>query len=933
MAAGLSISLIGPPVVTVDGVPLAVDTRKATALLAYLAVSGAPARRDTIVGLLWPETDPDRARATLRRTLSTLRSALDGRWLVTEGDTVRLETEGTWLDVLELTRLLAECTTHGHGPSETCPRCLEPLEAAVALERGGFLAGFGLRDSAEFDDWERTTGVELQRELASALERLADLLARRGEISRAVTHAERRLAADPLNESAHRQLIRLYAASGDRAEAVEQYRECVRLLDRELGVRPLDETTELYRAVLEGDVALASPETAPHVSPRQDAGYPLTGRERELESLLDAYRAVGPGGRLVVLAGEAGIGKTRLGDELLTCVRREEGLAIGVRCFREEAGLAYGVAVEIVRAALPEVSGPIERPWWLAEIGRLVPEVGEAPPAEIDSVAMQARFYEAVCALLSTAAGDAGKTALFVDDMHWADDSSLGLLGYLVHRLESRPILVVASWRPEEVPASHPVRRLLAEAQRNRDADVVSPRRLTRADVRSLASAAGHDDSLAERLFAESGGLPLFVVEYLDALERLENEDDAWPLPLGVRDLVESRLASLGELATQTLAAAAILGHSVDPPTLRDTSGRTDDESVGALDELVAAGLLVESTEGSYDFRHDQARQLVVEQMTIARRRLLHRRAGAALESSGRREVLAAVIASHLEQAGEDAQAAELYGLAGDRERGLYANAEALAHYRSAIALGHPESASLHVACGDLETLAGDYAAAFASYDTAQALAPDDRRGEIEHRRGLLHLRRGEWELADAAFGRALDDTPETPAPLLADRSLAAHRLGDDERAFELAQQALDAAKSADDAAALAQSLNVAGVLAKSRGDARSAVELLEESLALARDSGDEAAVIAARNNLALALASAGERDAALELAYDALEVCVRLGDRHREAAIRNTLADLLHGASRDEESMEELKRAVAIFAEVGAPGELEPEIWKLSEW
>ena len=139
--------------VEVDGRPLDVDTRKATALLAYLAITGRHVRRDTLASLLWPETDPDRARSALRRTLSTLRSALDGRWLETDRDLVSLGKDGVSFDVAEFRRLLAECTTHGHSSAETCPRCLEPLLAAAALHRGPFLAGFGLRDSVEFDDW------------------------------------------------------------------------------------------------------------------------------------------------------------------------------------------------------------------------------------------------------------------------------------------------------------------------------------------------------------------------------------------------------------------------------------------------------------------------------------------------------------------------------------------------------------------------------------------------------------------------------------------------------------------------------------------------------------------------------------------------------------------------------------------------------------
>ena len=151
--------------VEVDGRALDVDTRKATALLAHLAIEGHPLRRDTIASLLWPENDPERARSALRRTLSTLRTALGGRWLSTERDLVSLGGDGIRLDVAELRRLVAECATHGHAAGETCERCLEPLRAAAALDRGPFLAGFGLRDSA---DVRRLAAADRRHALAAS---------------------------------------------------------------------------------------------------------------------------------------------------------------------------------------------------------------------------------------------------------------------------------------------------------------------------------------------------------------------------------------------------------------------------------------------------------------------------------------------------------------------------------------------------------------------------------------------------------------------------------------------------------------------------------------------------------------------------------------------------------------------------------------------
>jgi DNA-binding SARP family transcriptional activator len=929
----LRIALLGPPSIDVDGRALEVDTRKATALLAYLAFTGRPARRDSLAGLLWPETNPDRARSTLRRTLSTLKSALDARFIDIGRDTVALSGAGVWVDVDELRNLVAATERHGHAANETCSRCLEPLQRAAALDRGSFLAGFGLRDSAAFDDWQQLAGDEAHRELASVLDRLAGALAAAGNPKQAIACARRRLALDPLHEPAHRQLIGLLAEVGDRQAAMEQYRDCVRILDRELGVRPLDETTALYHAIVEGSlIAPSRPPVVAFKSVAADATYDLVGRDDELRELIQTYDNLGADGRVVALVGEAGIGKTRLADELLAHVTARGRMALAVRCYEEERGLAYGVVLELVRGAAAVAPPFDDDAWWVAEVARLAPELGAPAAQPLDSEAAQVRFYEAVAELLQHSAGPE-PAMLCVDDAHWADESSLALLAYLAHRLRGRALLLAASWRPEEVVQDHPVRRLVADAQRTGRASVIEIGRLSGEDVAQLVTSTGRSDALGERLYVESGGLPFFVVEYLDSLARGDDEPD-WALPVGVRDLLERRLAGLGELSLQVLAAAAVLGRAFDPDTVRAASGRTDEEVVISLEELVACGLLVEGADGALDFRHEQARELVGSRMTLARRRLLHRRAAGELDGRGTRESRAAMAAFHLAAAGDDAAAAERYRVAGDHARRLYANAEALGHYRASLALGLVDAAGLHEAIGDLETLAGNYGAAFASYETAAALAEPGLLPEIERRIGLLHLRRGEWELAEASLAAASEGLePASRSLATGDRALVAYRMGDVAAAHELAVSALALAEETDEPGALAQAHNIFGMLAGSRGDTDEAVVHLELGASIAHAAGDAGAEAAALNNLALAVRASGEPDRAIELTTAALDLCVIQGDRHREAALRNNLADLLRDTGRQDEAMGELKHAVVLFAEIGEEGRLEPEIWKLTGW
>jgi len=915
----LSVSLLGPPLAEVDGLPLTVDTRKATALLAYLAVEPGRHGRESLAALLWPEYAPDRARAALRRTLSTLRSALGGNWLAVARDAVSLERDGLSLDVDEFRRL-----ADGDDLAE--------LEQAASLQRGAFLAGFGLRDSAPFDDWQSLQAGTLARELGSVLDRLAEGFGARGDHPRAIEHARRRLALDPLNEAAHRRLIELYGASGERAAALDQYRECVRTLHRELGVAPTEETTAAYHAVREG-VASPVPEPAAPVRDGERSQLPLVGRERQWAALRDGYAAVGPDGRLVVLEGETGIGKTRLAGELVAWARDDGSTATSVRCVEEESGLAYGCAIELLRGALRDGNSAGVSPAAAAEAARLLPELGDPPATALDSPGAHARFLEGVSRTLIEATTGERPGVLVVDDAHWADASSLEVLAFLARRLEGRSLLLVLTWRTEETPATHSARRILAEVARQGLGASIALDRLDRERVAELAATAGAAPELAARLYEETGGVPFFVVEYLDARPEVGGDPE---LPPGVRGLVESRIAAASDVAGQVLAAAAVLGRPFDADLVREVSGRSDEETVAALEELMRRGLLVEADGGTYAFRHEQARRVAYDLASSGRRRLLHRRAADALAARDRGGYSTGAIAQHLREAGREAEAAEWFRLAGIHARSLYANAEALAHFREALGLGHEDPAALHEEIGDLLTLGGDYSAALESYEAAAALAPPERLASIAHRTGLVHHRRGEWDLAESSYAEALAALPDgataLEARLLADRSLTAHRLGDGD-AQALAERSLELADTAGDLRAQAQAHNILGILASGRGAHAEARSQLEQSLALASEEGDPSARAAALNNLALALRAEGELDRALELTEEALALCAEVGDRHREAALANNLADLLNASGRREEAMGHLKSAVAIFAEIGEGGPSEPEIWKLVEW
>lgn len=274
----LRISLLGAPSIQAGRTRIETDTRKATALLAYLAVSEQPQRRSTLAALLWPDTDEQKARGALRRTLSVLRTALGDRWLDAEGETIELERAHARVDVAEFRRAIGEGR----------------FGAAIALYRGDFLQGFSLRDSPQFDDWQATQSEALRADYSDALSRAAAESERDGDLAAAIGHAKRRLALDPFHEPAHRDLMRLYALSGDRAAALRQYREATRVLDQELGVAPVVETRALHDAIEAGTMPV--PDASMGLTTAEAVGdlYTLHGNYRQAIESYEAAAAKAP---------------------------------------------------------------------------------------------------------------------------------------------------------------------------------------------------------------------------------------------------------------------------------------------------------------------------------------------------------------------------------------------------------------------------------------------------------------------------------------------------------------------------------------------------------------------------------------------------------------------------------------------------------------
>jgi DNA-binding SARP family transcriptional activator/predicted ATPase len=300
----LALYFLGPPKIRYDGTAVTISTRKATALLAYLAATTHAPRRESLLALLWPDLDRQRGLAALRTTLSALRKAFDGEWVQTEGDIVALAA-GYTCDLHQFQQQL----DIAKEPDLADEQRAAALKTAVSLYRDSFLQGFTLADSAEFDDWQLHQAEAYQHKMASALQTLCHILSKQQLWELAISYAQQWVALDPLHEPARRQLMLLLASAGHKSGAIRQFQHLKDLLQTELDVQPEQETVDLYHRFRSD-----KPAQRAAVLPVRHSLLPFIGRQAEIATIQSWLADAN--GRLLTLIGVGGVGKTRLAIEV-----------------------------------------------------------------------------------------------------------------------------------------------------------------------------------------------------------------------------------------------------------------------------------------------------------------------------------------------------------------------------------------------------------------------------------------------------------------------------------------------------------------------------------------------------------------------------------------------------------------------------------------
>jgi len=728
--------LLGPVDLQLDDQPLPpLDSARAESLLAYLLLHrDAPQPRQHLAFLLWPGSTESQAQTNLRKVLHTLRRALpDADRLIEIGPrTLRWRTDvPLWLDVEQFERAVAE----------------DRLEEAVEVYGGELLEG-------RYDEWLAGDRERLAGRYADALERLARRHEQQQRWPEAIRCAERLVVRDPLREESHRLLMRLCLASGDRARAVRAYHVCASTLERELGIDPAPETRAVYESLVAATLADRTP--GPPLADRTP-GPPLVGRAAERARLAAAWRAAASGRpRLVLVTGEAGVGKTRLVDDL----RAQAGaVAAEARGYPVEGPLAYGVAAAWLRSApVAARLSRLGRPD-LTELSRLLPELTTraTPPEPLPEAELRHRLLGAIGRALLAAGAP---LLLIVDDAQWADAQSLGLIHYLIRAAPPARLLVAATARREELDQHHPLTGLTTALQGLGRLTEIELARLSREETALLAeriTGAPPGPAGLDRLYRDSEGSPLFVVEAL--------RPDA-PDAQQVQAVIAGRLARLSPQAAAMAGVAAAIGQAFTADVLAAATGLDEQAFVAALDELWRRGIVRAHGPNAYDFSHGRIRDAAYAALGPPRRRHVHLAVARALERG--EHPAAATIAPHYEQAGATAEAVRWYERAAEAAQWLHAHANAVRALERALALSGDLPAGPDTARHQLRLLTAlpapllaheGYASERISRVHARALQLAGQLGSepdppLVWSLAMAALSRGEWEPARGFAGR-----------------------------------------------------------------------------------------------------------------------------------------------------------------------------------
>jgi DNA-binding SARP family transcriptional activator/pimeloyl-ACP methyl ester carboxylesterase len=838
---------------------------KAAALLQRLALERRLSQ-DEAIDFLQPEAEPAAGANDLDDTLDALRQTLDAALGAGVAEAVFSFEEGVlslnesvWVDIHEFERL----SSHLTSPASNGQFPASELQQALALYRGDLLPEAG--DA----DWTLTPREDLRLMQRQAVLTLAAYQREAGEYAAAISLLTQMLTHAPTDEAAHRELMRLYSLDGRHHEALRQYQACAEVLAAEFDAAPDAETDTLYKQILNGDVVPPSALTprpawlppAP-IAVEVERSVPLAGREGELETLLAKIRTGWEGGGgTILLAGDSGVGKTRLAYEALRAAALSRMTTLVGAAYEQEGCLPYQPFIEAFDRYLAEQGRPPEQH----------PITHYQPLGATDLQQEHSALFKATASFLT---GLATRTpvVLLLDDLHAADEASLSLFHYLVRQTRSAPVILLATYRTDTaVNATSPFGSLLNALYREHLSQVLH---LTPLPEQAGAKIISHilggeaDAALVKAIFDSAEGNPFFVQEITRAVlkaDRLEQEQGQWRLrpgatlriPSGLRELLRERVQRLGPTVESVLTDAAVIGREFRFAVLREVTGLPDGELLDALDVAIAAHLLEETEEG-YRFRHSLIRDTLYDALSRRRRAWRHARAAEAIETAyaTRAEsfkLYVEALAFHYDLSDQRDRALPYLLQAGQKAANMYALEVANDYFERALALmnelGINDPAQrwpILEQLGWWALVLADTPRAVARFEEALALPatetwqPDPIDQARVHRLAARTLiSAGDAAAAEqhlqealAKVGEAGNDSVDY-AYVLYDVALWHWHRNEYQEASEVARRSLDIAERVNDQAAIARAYEVLALTSHSLGEWQQGLSFEDQRAAL----------------------------------------------------------------------------------------------------
>lgn len=831
--------------------------KKASALLKRLALEER-LLKDQAIEFLWPESDPASAANNLYKTLHVLRRVLDAALgpgaseaALRFEDGVLSLNPSVWVDALVFERL---CIAPGRRAAD--------LEQALELYRGDLLP------DDRYEEWTLIPRERLYRYQREARLELATYHRDAQNYSNAIALLIPLLEHDRADEPVHRELMRLYALSGQRHEALRQYQACVEALAAEIDVPPSPETSALYGQILSGELSRpAAPVQAPWSPPTPvllevEHSGPLVGRAVELEKL-GAWLHLGQHGqgRTILIAGDSGVGKTRLAYESLHAAAKAGMITLVGGAYEQEGLMAYQPFIEAFNRYLAEHRrSPDENP-----ISGFKPRGSGDPQQE------QWALINATETFLNSLASTL-PVALLLDDLHAADEASLHLFHYLARQTRAAPVVLLATYRQDiGNTAGTPFGTLLNALYRERLSETLTLAPLEEdAASNIMAHILGGKVALELRraIFEITVGNPFFVEEMTRALlksNQVELHQGQWRLrpggelsiPADLAGLLRERTERLGSSVEEILAAAAVVGREFRFDILR---GVIEAQGLaGLLDALDAAllGHLLEETAVGYRFRHPLIRRALYTTLSRTRRAHLHGRAAAAIEALYARqprslEPYIEELAHHYDLSDRRDRALEYLLQAGEKAAGVYAFEVAAGYFERALELMDALNLTdpgrrwmILEALGWWKIILADTTEGVACFDQALALSPGEGWQPGHPDRARLHqgaavalITTGDTAAAEAHLQAALaevderQDSADFARVLYHVAQLHWHR-DEFQEAFDVAQRSLAIAERVNDPAAVARAFEMLALACHSLGEWQTGIGYEQRRIAL----------------------------------------------------------------------------------------------------